>query len=235
MGMLPMLLESELAPTRADSVPGLLERVREVDAAVSSARVPVQYLGVAPLFDETRVYPGDGADWVISPGEDDAMVDGPGRFPIPARERRRLQRLVHAGARFPDIYIAHEIEPVLSNPVLPLAGSPGATASSALVPSGRGYAVAPPVLARQLVGTPPPAVRTRWLSQRLGTASATVGRASLAAGRAALRMEAVGVTALASVAAVVLADPMVIGAVPASDEAGPGAPAAFYLLAQWHW
>lgn len=235
MGRLPMLTESEVSMSDTEASVALLDRVRAVDAAATSARVPIQYLGLAPLFDETRVYPGDGADWVIAPAEDDAMVDGPQSFPIPARERRRLQRLVHAGARFPDIYLAHEIEPVLSNPLATVAGAPGAAASSALVPSGQGYAVAPPLVARQLVGTPPPAVRTRRLSLRLGAATESIGRASLAAGRATLRMGAHGATGLAAAAALVLADPMVIGAVPAEDGAGPGAPAAFYLLAQWHW
>ena len=74
----------------------VVERARE-------AGVPINYLGMAPLFAETRAYPGPTTDWVIGP------VTGPSDAVVPRAERAALLRLVDAGIEFPMIYIAHEV------------------------------------------------------------------------------------------------------------------------------
>src|SRR5690348_12720837 len=83
--------------------PALERRSTKVVDRARDAGVSITYMGMGPLFAETRAYPGPGTDWVIGPvtSGSDAVV--------PRAERAALQRLVDAGIDFPMIYIAHEV------------------------------------------------------------------------------------------------------------------------------
>jgi hypothetical protein len=190
------------------------------------AGVDITYLGIAPLFAEPRAYVGPQTDWIITPAADasDAIV--------PAAERDRLHRLVHAGIDFPLVYVAHEI------PKGRLAIPAGTIDPARLQPVTLDHAAA-----AQAVGPVPPPPGTTTLAEQLGHSSQrllTVLRAALPiAGAIAavpfLIAAAPFVAAGAAVAAIVAGlDPIVFGVIPAGDPV-PGQPAAWYILAQWAW
>jgi hypothetical protein len=192
----------------------------------SRAGVDISYLGIAPLFDESRAYAGPQTDWIIGPAADrsDAIV--------PADQRERLQRLIHAGIDFSLVYVAHEI------PKGRLAIPTGAATSAGSQPVTLGQEAA-----AAAVGPIPPPAGTTALADRLGHSShrlLTMLRtaAPIAAGIVAapvLIASAPFVLAGAAVAALAAGlDPIVFGVMPAGP-ATSGQPAAWYILAQWDW
>jgi hypothetical protein len=191
--------------------------VKVVDRA-RQAGVPVAYVGMAPLFAETRAYPGPVTDWVIGPvtSRSDAIV--------PRAERASLQRLLDAGIDFPMIYIAHEVpKGRLAVPEKHEPGSPPITVDE--------------VAANAAVGPVPPpdataalADRAGWRAQRLLRVMgiALVGVGAIAAAPFMLAGAAVG-----AVGALAL-DPIIFGVIPAGQPV-PGEYGAWYILAQWDW
>ncbi len=204
-----------------------LERgsARLVNSA-SRAGVDITYLDIAPLFDEPWAYAGSQTDWIIGPAADrsDAIV--------PAGERERLRRLIHAGIDFPLIYVAHEV------PKGRLA-IPADTATSA----GSQPVTLRQEVAAAAVGPVPPPAGTTALADRLGRSSQRLltmlrTAAPIAAGIvAAPVLIASAPFVLAGVAVTAFAvglDPIVFGVIPAGP-ATPGQPAAWYILARWEW
>lgn len=190
------------------------------------AGVDITYLGIAPLFAEPRAYAGPQTDWIIAPAADasDAIV--------PAAERDRLHRLVHAGIDFPLVYVAHEIP---KGRVAISGGTPN--------PARPQPVTLDHVAAARAVGPVPPPPGTIALAEQLGHSSQrllTVLRAALPiAGAIAAAPFVIAaapfVAAGAAVAALVAGlDPIVFGVIPAGDPV-PGQPAAWYILARWAW
>lgn len=178
------------------------------------AGVDITYLGIAPLFDEPRAYGGQQTDWIIRLAEPSDGI-------IPATQLDRLQRLLQAGIDFPRVYVAHEITKDR------LALQAGASHLPVTLDQAA---------AAEAVGPVPPPAEASVLAARLGRSSQqvlNVLRAALpiAGAIAAAPFVAAG-TLMAGFAAGL--DPIVFGAIPASDPA-PGQPAAWYILAQWTW
>jgi hypothetical protein len=194
-------------------------RSTKVVGRAREAGVPINYLGMAPLFAETRAYAGPQTDWVISPvtGRSDAVV--------PRAERAALLRLVDAGIEFPMIYIAHEV------PKGRLA-----------IPSG-GSEPVPQVVtvdhadADAAVGPVPPPAAASALADRLGHSAQhllrAMGMAIVGAGAIVAVPFALAGAAVAAVGALAL-DPVVFGVIPAGQPV-PGELGAWYVLARWDW
>ena len=190
----------------------VVERARE-------AGVPITYLGMTPLFSETRAYAGPRTDWIIRPVTDlsDAIV--------PRAQRAALLRLVDAGIEFPMIYIAHEV------PKGRLA-IPGSDSE----PTARVMTV-DHADAEAAVGPVPPPAAASALADRLGNSSQRLLQVlAMAIPIAGAIVAAPFVLASAAVAAVgaLALDPIVFGVIPAGPSV-PGQPAAWYILAQWDW
>ncbi len=197
----------------------LERRAPSIVAAAERAGAEIEYLGVAPLFDETRLYGGTGTDWVLAPVTDkeDAVV--------PRKERHTLEHLAHGRVPIRLIYIAHEVErkPTPTLPALP----PG------------GHAVIDKQVGKELVGPIPAphdavhlADRLNHNSQKALAAAARTGKAVGAAAAVAAMAPVVLVGgALASLATL---DPIILGAVPAGAPK-VGEPAAWFVLARWDW
>jgi hypothetical protein len=197
-----------------------LERnsLRLVESA-SRAGVDITYLGIAPLFEEPRAYAGPETDWIIRPAADDNDSI------VPASQRDRLQRLVHAGIDFPLVYVAHEIPK-----------------GRLVIPDGTTGAMKPqPVVldqatAAEAIGSVPVPAATSALAERLGHRSQrllTVLRTALpiagAVAAAPFILAGAAVAALANGL-----DPIVFGAIPAGPPSS-GQPGAWYILARWEW
>lgn len=189
----------------------VVERARE-------AGVPITYLGMTPLFAETRAYAGPQTDWVISPVTDlsDAIVS--------QAQRTALQRLVDAGIDVPMIYIAHEVPK--GKLTIPDSGKP--TPQAATIDQAAADAAVGPV---------PPLAGASALADRIGHNSQRLLQVlAMAIPIAGAIVAAPFVLAGAAVAAVgaLALDPIVFGVIPAGPPT-PGQPAAWYILAQWDW
>lgn len=183
------------------------------------AGLEITYLGIAPLFDEPRAYAGQQTDWIIRPAADH------NESIVPASEREKLQRLVHAGIDFPLVYVAHEI------PKGRLAMPDRTTGAMKPQPVALDHATA-----AEAVGPVPVPAATSALAERLGHKSQHL----LAILRTALPIAGAIAAApliLAGAAIAALAnglDPIVFGVVPAGPPSS-GQPAAWYILARWEW
>ncbi len=85
-----------------------LERLGQaVERHAEGQGAHLEFLGVEALFDVPRLY-GEGASpWVLCPAAADPLVRA--GLPIPAAQRRQLDRIVNAGMDFPHLYLAHEV------------------------------------------------------------------------------------------------------------------------------
>jgi hypothetical protein len=215
----PMRQSSYRSPMVANRV-ALLEREapRIIDLG-RSVGVDLTYEGIAPMFNEPVVYAGDDTDWVIGPvGVDEVPV-------IPREQLQAFTRLEAAGATFPAIYVAHEINK--GN----FPGSPEA-------PTGT-MATVDPDHAAYLVGRPPLPADSLKLADRLDARAAQVFRAmrqvGIVAGTAAAAIAAAPLRLVGSaVGALANLDPVVFGVIPAVSPR-VGEPAAWYVLARWDW
>jgi len=132
--------------------PNLLERHHALLSRARAARLPVRYLGRAPLFDGHRVFPGSYSDWVLINAAADPCVSDRDGFPIPAAPLKVLRRMEARGIEFDAIYLLHE------------------------VPAGAVRAGEPPAVEALL---PPPSVRAQRHSRHLGLASTLLWAATL--------------------------------------------------------
>ena len=186
------------------------------------AGVDITFLGTAPLFAEPRAYSGGDTDWIIGPA-------GSGDAVIPAAEKERLQKLVHAGIDFPLLYFAHEIP----NGRIAMPGdttNPARPQPVTLVQQ----------TAAQAIGSVPPPVGTSALAERLAISSQrlldVLRAAAPIAGAIAVAPLVIAAAPFAIAGAALAAglDPIVFGVIPAGAPI-PGQPAAWYVLAQWAW
>jgi hypothetical protein len=193
-------------------------RSTKVMERARAAGTPIRYLGLAPLFAETRAYAGPKTDWVVGPVTDlsEAVV--------PRAERAALMRLLDAGIDFPMIYIAHEVQ----KGQLPIPVGSGPESRATTVDQAAAEAAVGPV---------PPSAAATALSDRLGRSSQRLLRGmAMAVPIAGAIVAAPFVLAGAAVAAIgaIALDPIVFGVIPAGRPV-PGQPAAWYVLVQWDW
>lgn len=192
--------------------PTIVRRARDAGA-------DIEYLGVAPLFAETRLYGGVGTDWVLAP-----VTDKDGAV-VPRKERLTLERLARAHIDFPLMFIAHEV-------------TREATANLPALPPGD-HMVIEASVGKALVGPVPEPQASLRLADRLNrrshqalAAAARTGRVvGTAAAIAAVAPVALVGGALASLATL---DPIILGAVPALSPREEE-PAAWFVLARWDW
>jgi hypothetical protein len=203
---------------------GVLEREsdRVVELAADSG-VKIDYIGVHPLFSETRTFAGPVNDWLLGPANPQQLTQI-----VPAKQLADLRKLLSGGVHFPVLYEAHEVEPGKIQEVVGLpADHP--------LPDYVG-----PEHAEQIVEAPPLPVSTIDMSNRLNAHAdrllAALASGAKAVGSAAvLPVRAVGHTISSAAKAIPrVLDPIIIGAIP-SGRPVEGAPAAFYLLARWAW
>ena len=204
----------------------LREESERVLALAGRAGIELDHLGVAPLFSETRLYPGPERSWVLAPATDDPLVRRR-ELAIPKAELSALARLLEAGLDFPAVYVAHEV------PTARLAGA-GLPAQLRTVAPG-GFAPLDPLASRRLVDRVPVPAGTARVARHLGTGAGAVlkvlGLGAPVAGAiagTALSAGSAGMRALAL-------DPMVLGAWTLDRGADPGTPAAWFVLARWLW
>lgn len=223
-----LVAEQHTALTTAATT--VLERAKQ-------CRTDIDYLGVAPLFADTRLYHGPTTDWVLALADNDPQAVG--GLPVPRAQLRNLRKLVKAGLDFPVLYIAHEVpRAATAHAGLEPKTTPAiAPTRSGLVVKQATFTPIAPQTAAQLVAPPPPPARTTRTSKALGTLTHTtlrgIGTAAKGAGIAAAAVAAAPL-ALAALAASGL-DPVLFGALPATPDPRPGDPAAYFVLAHWDW
>lgn len=187
-----------------------------------AAGVAIDFLGINPLFDESRLYEGVDTDWVLAPARKPADAI------VPTEERKALRRLHEADLDFPLIYVAHEVAKERTRE------------ARALVPdASAGHIVLEAEAADELVGPVPPPATSMTLANKLARQSTqvirTVRRTGAAVGAVAVGVAAAPVVLVGSaIAGLASLDPIILGAVPALGSR-PGAPAAWYVLARWDW
>jgi hypothetical protein len=207
-------------PLMVRSVEMLDRRAPTIVEAARRANLNIDYLGIGPLFPETRLYEGLETDWVLAP------ADGREETVIPRRQQRDLRRIRSAlNDQFQLIYVAHEVEKARTE------GVPAVPAN--------GHKVIEPSTAVDLVGPVPPPASTVELGDRLAVRSGqllnAMRRAVPLVGAAALGVVAAPVVLVgAAIASLATLDPIVLGAIPALSSY-PGDPAAWFVLARWDW
>lgn len=202
----------------------LVAKLTDLERRAHRCDVDICYVGMAPLFAETRLLVGSKRNWVVMPVNIDPTLYR-GRLPVPTIERERLVSLADAGCHFPAIYSAHEVRPD-ADP----AGGAGTSRSISRH------------TAADLVGPLPPSAHAVDRGQRLGALTARIGRCTARTlpylgALAALPLLA----ALAPLSLLAAAgpgaglDPVIFGVVSESGRIQPGEMAAWVLLAQWTW
>ncbi|HET6999419.1 MAG TPA: hypothetical protein VFI03_12630 [Solirubrobacterales bacterium] len=196
-----------MTPTMTRCVKALERRSTDLVEGAHRAGVPIEYLGINPLFSRPRFYRGRETNWVLGPafGGDDLVV--------PRRESRELRRLAEAHVEFPMIFIGHETEKEAGD---------GLEEGHELDREK----------AAELIGPIPPPAESIALGERFAERSNelmdALGRtvpALLGALKGPIDLAA---DALANL------DPVVLGAIPALG-GRPGEPAAWYALVRWDW
>lgn len=86
----------------------LLEHQR-IEALSRRHNLPVRPIGIAPVFEEVRIYQGLDSKWVLSPVENDVFYRYYGnKLPVPKWVKSEINRAVALGID-PRAYIAHEL------------------------------------------------------------------------------------------------------------------------------
>ena len=83
-------------------------RAETVRTLARTNRLELPVLGAAPLFDVVRLVTRTRPNWALYNLSHDPLYNT-GKFPIPARDLHRLQRLYRAGIQFEAMSVAHEL------------------------------------------------------------------------------------------------------------------------------
>ena len=181
----------------------------------NGAGAQVEYLGIAPMFDQPLMVAGETTDWIIGPaGSNEALV-------VPKEHRQALERLDQAGAHFPVLYTAHETEK---------GKFPGGSdvPAGAIVPVSADQAL-------DIIGAPPLPAGSVDLADRMNEQAHQVFKAMRTTAIAAGTIAAAPFVLVGSaVGALATLDPIVIGVIPAVS-VRDGEPGAWYCLARWDW
>jgi hypothetical protein len=208
----------DLRPSEARRVARLHQRAPQIVERAARAGVGIEYLGIADLFQEVRLFRGTESDWVLAP------VDEHEQTVVPRAPLSDLRRLHQEGLDFL-LYVGHEIDPRKTDELLGEGGEPQATISRADVAS--------------LVGPVPAPIAAVELAERLDqhsrTVLAAIRRGAPIAGAALVGVLAAPFLLVAgSLASLATVDPIVFGAI-AALRAEVGEPAAFFELTRWDW
>jgi hypothetical protein len=208
----------DLRPFEHRRVELLDQRAVSLANQANTIGAQIKYLGMAPLFNEARMYPGVATDWIIAPADDHEQIV------VPREQRQVLQRLVDGGIDFRAIYVAHEVDRARREGVV-----------------GGGHE--PRTVTRQqgvdIVGPVPLPTAALEAGEQLDGASqrvlSAIGKAAPVAGGLLLgALAAPFVLVGAAVSGLTTLDPIVIGAIPALSP-HLGEPAAFFELTSWDW
>lgn len=207
-----------VTPARERRIATLERQAPTIVHQARQADVDITYLGINPLFAETRLYRGVETNWTLAPAKnpDDAIV--------PRDERQSLERLAKADIHFPLIYVAHEVDK---------------TKTEGRLPADRTYVRLEPDEVGDIVPeVPEPAGPVEYANELDRRATQVLGamrRVALFSGKAALAVAAAPVVLVGgALATVATLDPIILGAIPAVT-AEAGEPAAWYVLARWEW
>jgi hypothetical protein len=182
--------------------------------------VELAYLGIAGLFNETRLYKGPKSNWTLGPVDEDEPAV------VPRAQQLILKRLVEARVAPFLTYVAHEVDRSQSDHLLADVGQQGSSVVSH-------------EQAALLNGPVPDHAGALEVAARLDQHSTTVlaairKGAPIAAGALLGVLAAPFLLAGAVVASLATFDPILIGAVPIL-RADVGEPAAFFELTRWDW
>lgn len=194
-------------------VPVIVDRAR-------NAGVDITYLGIANLFNESRLYRGADNDWTLAPLDEDHPPI------LPSEQQQLLRRLTEARVAPFLTYVAHEVDRTKTAELLPALPDVGRTILSKET-------------AAELVGPVPEHGGTVELANRLEQNSTTVlsaiRKGGVAAGKVAVSVMAAPFLAVGALASgVATLDPILIGAVPIL-RTEDGQPALFFELCRWDW
>lgn len=117
VGRWPVLLETLAIQPATQNLPvpistGMVPLHNHTLERAQRRRLPLRFLGYAPAFSGTRVYPGANSDWALMNVTEDTLFKAfNNRLPMPKAVKRDLMRVTQAGIDFDAIYVAHEIAP----------------------------------------------------------------------------------------------------------------------------
>jgi hypothetical protein len=86
----------------------LIERAKMVRSIADAKGIPVPILGTNPLFDGVKLVTRTTPNWAFYNLSHDPLWKS-GKFPIPRRHLRNLNRLYRGGVEFDALYVAHEL------------------------------------------------------------------------------------------------------------------------------
>lgn len=192
-------------------------RPEEATIAVSidqtmRAKLPSLPHPIVASWDEGhRLVISRGEPWIVGPLETDPYVTKEGGYPFPVGVAAQLQRIAANGARFHRIAIAHEVDPKGSvGPFLAKVTPRGIPLSHKTV--------------RDCLGEAPAAEKPKNLAGSMDKViRKTVGGIAGVA------------TAVGSLAATPMLDPIVFGVIGVTGAPVPDGPAIYYPLAAWVW
>lgn len=209
-----MGINQGLTESHPSILPSLLRSHALTINQSTAEQLNITFLGYAPVQSRSRVFHGDGCDWVMMSLREDPLYYASGRKLVtPKPVHDELRRIVRAGINFDAMFIAHEVP----------AGS---------VKDGQAIPlelIAPP---------PPPEVMERM--DRLGRQASgfwsgiaqTLRRVGDAASQTAV---AVG-SSLAAIGSVTFRDPILFGVRFERDWRVDGRPLGmWYYLTHWYW
>ena len=192
------------------------DRFARIARRSAAAGVDTRVLGIAPFTRRPMVFADGGADWMVMPIQADPVVAS-GRMAIPAVHHRRLRRLARHGVEIDELLIAHETPPGWTDGV---TATPRPLTDFELERFAREAAVPVPM-------------ETDRLSRQMGAVAATAGMVAARVVTAGVAAAVAGAAAVGGMA--VMLDPILIGAVGASERLREGDLAGFIVLAQWAW
>jgi hypothetical protein len=185
--------------------------------AATGSNIPVHLMGYAPMFDGTKLFPGQGTDWVMmNLSLDPHYCSNSKRLVVLRSVEPTIRQYVEAGIHFDGVFIAHEI------------------------PAGQVKQGEPVPL--DLIAPPPPPDTMRRMqflertSQGLWEGVRAGFSMLLGAGRVA--SQALATTASAAVAAAPLLalDPVLFGVHFDDSWQCDGVPIGmWYYITHWHW
>lgn len=88
----------------------LFKRYSETRKISDEKKIPISFLGYAPLFSGTRVYKGIGCDWIMMYlGEDPLYNFHKNKLYAPLSVLSDIHNIVNSGLKFDAVFVAHEI------------------------------------------------------------------------------------------------------------------------------
>ena len=111
---IPMMQALGICPTTNPVNPytpsALVQQHTKTQLASQNNQLQVEFLGYAPVFTGTHLFPAEKTDWVMMNLVNDPLYYTNGnRLIVPTVVKEKLDRILATGINFDAIYIAHEI------------------------------------------------------------------------------------------------------------------------------